>query len=308
MAPQVPPPITRHYHARVRAKIDTYPVVKKIDEMNDFEFWTFNGGVPGPMIRARVGDILELILTNNDPSGMQHNIDLHAVTGPGGGATLSTCDTGETRFVHLKLLRPGLYMYHCAVSPVSYHIANGMYGMILVEPREGLPPVDKEFYVVQGDFYIDEPENNFVGSSYEKVLAEKPDYVLFNGQLGSLTDENRLKVDQGDRVRVYFGNGGPNLISSFHMIGMIFDKVYREGDLISPPGRHIQTTLVPAGGAVVVEVDAIVPGIYTLVDHSISRIEKGAVGFLEVVGDDKRDDIFSSPHEPKVCKDCKLHP
>jgi len=260
------------------------------------------------MIRAREGDILEVTLTNKDTSGMQHNVDFHAVTGPGGGASILTCDYAESRFASMKLLRPGLFIYHCAVAPVSYHIGNGMYGLILVDPKDGFPQVDKEFYIVQGDFYTDEPDqDNFVSSSYEKVLSEDPNYVLFNGRVGALTDNGTLEVNQGDKIRLYFGNGGPNLVSSLHVIGMIFDKVYREGDIISPPARNIQTTLVPSGGVAILEMEAIVPGIYTLIDHSISRIEKGAVGFISVIGNDIRSDVFSSPYEPKVCEDCKVH-
>lgn len=310
-APNVPPPITREHPVRLRVDMEAYPRVMPIDELNKFEFWTFNGAVPGPMIRARVGDVMELSFTNRDESGMQHNLDFHAVTGPGGGAPLTTSDLNETRFTHFKLLRPGLFIYHCAVDPVGMHIGTGMWGLILVEPKEGLSPADKEFYVVQSDFYTEDKPiegSDVLDFSMEKGIAEKPTYVVFNGRVGALQNEGTLKAKQGDRIRIFFGNAGPNLVSSFHTIGMIFDKVYREGDLVSPPARHIQTTLVPAGGAVVVEFDAVVPGTYTLVDHSIFRSEKGAAGFLEITGDDKRNDIYSSPHPPKLCPTCKLHP
>lgn len=261
------------------------------------------------MIRARVGDVMELSFTNRDASGMQHNLDFHAVTGPGGGAPLSTSDLNETRYSHYKLQSPGLFIYHCAVDPVGMHIGTGMWGLMLVEPKEGLAPVQREFYVVQSDMYTEESAGSEVlDFSMQRGLEERPSYVVFNGRVGALQNEGRLRVQQGERVRIYFGNAGPNLVSSFHTIGTVFDKVYREGDLVSPPARYIQTTLVPAGGAVVVEFDAVVPGTYTLVDHAIWRTEKGAVGFLEVVGDNKRTDLYSSPHPPKLCPTCKLHP
>lgn len=269
------------------------------------------------MIRARVGDVMELSFTNRDESGMQHNLDFHAVTGPGGGAPLTTSDLNETRYSHYKLLSPGLFIYHCAVDPVGMHIGTGMWGMMLVEPKEGLAAVDREFYVMQSDFYAEpsadattdpQASSNVLEFSMERGVDERPTHVVFNGRVGALQNEGKLRVRQGERVRIYFGNAGPNLISSFHTIGVTFDKVYREGDLVSAPARHIQTTLVPAGGAVVVEFDAVVPGTYTLLDHSIWRTEKGAVGFLEVVGDNPRSDLYSSPHPPKLCPTCKLHP
>jgi hypothetical protein len=139
-------------------------------------------------------------------------------------------------------------------------------------------------------------------------MQEHPMYVVLNGAEGALT-ERPLLAQQGERVRIFFGNAGPNLISSFHVIGAIFDKVYREGDLISAPARSIQTTLVPAGGAAVVELDLPVPGSLTLVDHSIFRIEKGCVGFLKVAarGGDRRKDLYTSGEPPVPCPGCKLH-
>ena len=119
--------------------------------------------------------------------------------------------------------------------------------------------------------------------------------------------EGSLKAQVGDKVRVYFGNAGPNLISSFHIIGTIFKNVYREGDLISPPAHSIQTTLVPAGGSTVVDIDLSVPGTFTFVDHAIFRIEKGAVGYLVVDG--KPDyDIYASDQDPVLCPGCLVHP
>jgi copper-containing nitrite reductase len=189
------------------------------------------------------------------------------------------------------------------------HIANGMYGLILVEPEGGLPKVDREFYVLQSDFYTKEPVEGqeLLEFSHEEGAKEHPRFVVFNGKAGALTGEGVLKAKTGERVRIYFGDAGPNLISSFHVIGEIFDRVYREGDLVSEPGRSIQTTLVPAGGATVVEFGLEVPGTYTLVDHAIFRVEKGAAGFLEV-GGKPRHDIYVSQDDPEPCEGCLVHP
>lgn len=291
-APEVPPPIERDTPAILKIHLENNTRVMPIDQERQYNFWTFNGQTPGPFIRARVGDVLEIYMTNTDASGMPHNIDLHAVTGPGGGAPVTTVTPGETRLVRFKLLHPGLFVYHCAAPPVMDHIANGMYGMILVEPEGGLPAVDREFYVMQSEFYIKpESEEGVLEFSHKQGLDEHPRYVVFNGRKGALMGPGALKAKTGERVRIYFGNIGPNLISSFHVIGEIFDSVYREADLVSAPARSVQSTIVPAGGATVVEFDLEVPGDYTLVDHAIFRIEKGAIGTLSVEGE-PRPDIY----------------
>lgn len=308
-APQVPPPIARKHPALVRAHLEGGMKEMPLDNQVSYTFWTFNDHAPGPMIRARVGDTLELRITNTDASGMPHNVDFHAVTGPGGGATVTTVVEGEERKAWFKLLHPGLYVYHCAAPPVMDHIANGMYGLILVEPEKGLPKVDREFYVFQSEFYTTAPAEGAtsVQFSHEDGVIEHPRFVVFNGRVGSLIGDGALKAKAGEKVRIFFGNGGPNLISSFHVIGEIFDRVYRDADLLSPPGRSIQTTLVPPGGATVVEFGVEVPGTYTLVDHAIFRLEKGGVGFLEVEGD-PRHDIYLSQDDAPTCPGCLVHP
>ena len=210
------------------------------------------------------------------------------------------------------MIHPGLFVYHCAVGPVGVHVANGMYGLILVEPEGGLPPVDKEYYVMQGEIYTDphshSDDKNVLEFSYPNTLKEQPTYVLFNGKQGSLTGANALKAAVNEKVRLFVGNGGPNLVSSFHVIGTIFDKVYREGDLISPPARSIQTTTIPAGGAAVVDMRPATTGTFTLVDHSITRIDKGAVGFLTVTGDKElHRNVYHSEEAPRSCPDCTHH-
>lgn len=252
-----------------------------------YEYWTFDRTVPGPMLRVRDGDTVELTLANAEDSRIAHNIDLHAVTGPGGGAHATMVQPGEERTFRFKALNPGLYVYHCAAPHVPTHVAMGMYGLILVEPPGGLPPVDKEFYIMQGEIYT----NAFPGVkghavfSEEGLRSETPNYVVFNGQFQALTGDHALEASVGDRIRVFVGNGGPNLISSFHVIGEIFDVVHREGG--SDASHNIQTTMIPAGGAAWVEFTIEVPGEYVMVDHSLSRaIDKGAVAVLIAKGDE----------------------
>jgi nitrite reductase (NO-forming) len=251
----------------------------------EYTFWTFGGAVPGKFIRIREGDEVEFHLENHPDSRFPHNIDLHAVTGPGGGAASSFAAPGQAAVFNFKALNPGLYVYHCATAPVGMHVANGMYGLILVEPEDGLPPVDREFYVVQSEFYTTghygEPGHQ--GFSMAKAMAEQADYVVFNGAVGALTGERAMRARVGETVRLFVGNGGPNLASSFHVIGEIFDRVYPEGGF--SVNRHLQTTLIPAGGSAIVEFELDVPGRYILVDHSIFRaFNKGALAYLDVEG------------------------
>jgi nitrite reductase (NO-forming) len=258
-----------------------------------YNFWTFGGTVPGSFIRVRKGDTVEFKLKNRHDSHMSHNIDLHAVTGQGGGAEATFTLPGKETQFSFKALNPGLYIYHCAMAPVGMHIANGMYGLILVEPEEGLPPVDKEFYVVQGDFYTEGAygEPGLQPFSLEKAIDEHPTYVVFNGSVDALQGDNALKAKAGETIRMFVGNGGPNLVSSFHVIGEIFDKVWTEGG--SKYQENVQTTLIPAGGSAMVEFKADVPGNFVLVDHSIFRtFHKGSLGILKVEGD-KNPDIYT---------------
>lgn len=438
-APHVPPPIARSHQAKVVVPLSAGVKVMSIGRGEQkFEFWPFDGAVPGPIFRARVGDVLCLSLRNDDPTGMEHNLDVHAVSGPGGGSTVLTSRSGETTAAEFRLLYPGFFVYHCAVGPIGVHIGRGMYGACIVEPEEGLPPVDKEFFIMQSEIYADLPtppppqakskpvpvpalaaataaaasiaaasaaaakdgpavvfsrdatdiaatvaaskvpgattagtsktpaitaaaatgkdanngkapaaapvspavassfdadedededDPNLVGFDYEAGQAEKPRLVVFNGRDGSLRNEGTLKVDLNDRVRVYFANAGPNLVSSLHVIGAVMENVYRDGDLASPPARAVQVTPVASGGAAVFELDTRVPGTLTLVDHSIFRTEKGAVGFIEVGGGadcfnnnnrveceiaQKRKDeiaeLFFAVQPPRTCESCNLHP
>jgi nitrite reductase (NO-forming) len=286
-APEVPPPVDRDYPAKVIVDMEVREQDMEISEGVSYTFWTFGGTVPGSFIRVRQGYTIEFHLKNHPDSKMPHNIDLHAVTGPGGGATSSFTAPGHEAVFSFKALNQGLFVYHCATAPVGMHVANGMYGLILVEPPEGLPPVDKEFYVMQGEFYTvgKYREKGHQPFDMQKAIEENATYVLFNGSEGAMVGENAIKASVGDSVRLFVGNGGPNLDSSFHVIGEIFDKVFYEGG--TNYQENVQTTLVPAGGSAMTEFRVEVPGTFILVDHSIFRaFNKGALGMLKVDGED----------------------
>ena len=251
-----------------------------------FSYFTFNGTIPGPMLRVRLGDTIELHLKNETSSSFPHSIDLHAVTGPGGGAVFTSTNPGQETSFTFQALNVGLYVYHCATPSVAHHIANGMYGLILVEPPGGLPPVDREFYVMQGEVYTEQAfgAQGHLDFSETKLLSEAPEYFVFNGAAGALTqDANALHATVGETVRIFFGVGGPNFTSSFHVIGEIFDRAYPFAALGSPL-EDVQTVSVPPGGATMVEFELQVPGRYILVDHALSRLERGLAGYLIVDG------------------------
>ena len=286
-APEVPPPVNRDHAALVKVKMETIEKTMKMADGVDYTYWTFNGDVPGQMIRVREGDTVEVEFSNNPNSTVPHNVDFHASTGTGGGAAATFTAPGRTSTFRWKALQAGLYIYHCAVAPVGMHIGNGMYGLVLVEPKEGLPKVDKEFYIVQGDFYTKGKygEPGLQPFDMDKAIREDADYVVFNGHVGAIAGDNALKAKVGETVRMYVGNGGPNLVSSFHVIGEIFDKVYVEGGKLI--NENVQSTLIPAGGAAMIEFKVDIPGSYTIVDHSLFRaFNKGALGQLVVEGED----------------------
>jgi nitrite reductase (NO-forming) len=287
-APNVPAPITRMHATKVIVELETVETVKRLADGVDYTFWTFGGDVPGHFIRVREGDQVEFHLKNHKHSAVPHNIDLHAVTGPGGGAAATLTLPGGESVFSFRALNPGLYVYHCAVSPVPMHIGNGMYGLILVEPKEGLPKVDREFYVMQSEFYAKPgaTKSDPHTLDMDRGTDERPTHVVFNGSVGALTGDKALQAKVGESVRLFVGNGGPNLVSSFHVIGEIFDNVYGEGgSMVSQ--RNVQTTLVPAGGSAIVEFRAEKPGNLVLVDHSIFRaFNKGAIAMMKISGED----------------------
>jgi nitrite reductase (NO-forming) len=295
----VPPPVGDRDAEHHVVELTAIEVDGILDDGTTYHYMTFDGTVPGPMLRMREGDTMEIILHNAETSHLPHSIDLHAVTGPGGGAVYTQTMPGDTTSFTFQALSPGLYVYHCATASVAHHIATGMYGLILVEPEGGLDPVDHEFYVMQGEIYTAQPmgTQGHLDFDYQSMLDEHPQYFVLNGAANALTQEEyALRAEVGDTVRIFFGVGGPNFTSSFHVIGEIFDRVYDQASLTAPPLTDVQTTLVPPGGATMVEFTLDVPGNYVLVDHALSRLERGLAGFLIVEGDDEPD-IFHSDGE-----------
>jgi nitrite reductase (NO-forming) len=287
--PEVPPPTHRTTAAKVIVELEVRELEGEISDGVRYTYWTFGGTVPGSFIRVRQGDTVEFHLKNHPDNKMPHNIDLHGVIGPGGGAASSFTAPGHESQFTFKALNPGIYVYHCATAPVGMHVANGMYGLLLVEPPEGLPPVDHEYYVMQGDFYTvgKYREKGLQPFDMQRAIDERPTYVLFNGAEGALIGDKALKAKVGDTVRLFVGNGGPNLVSSFHLIGEIFDKVWFEGG--TRYQENVQTTVIPAGGAAIAEFHTVVPGSFVMVDHSLFRaFNKGALGILKVEGPENK--------------------
>ncbi len=293
----LPAPLEVRAPQTVVVNLEAVEVEGQLADGTTFTYWTFNRAVPGPFIRVRVGDTLEVHMKNNTSSTMNHSVDFHAVTGPGGGAVMTQTEPGKESIFTAKALNVGLFVYHCATPMVANHISNGMYGLILVEPEGGLPKVDREFYVMQGDIYTTGAfgDKGKQTTDITKLLNEDPEYIVFNGAVGALTAQKPLKANVGETVRIFFGVGGPNLTSSFHVIGEIFDRVYDQASLTSAPLTDVQTTIVPPGGATVVEFKLEVPGNYILVDHALSRLQRGLAGFLIVEGDPNPEIFLGTP-------------
>ncbi len=301
-ADDLPPPINRRQSQRVSIDLYSDEVVAEMMPDVTYQYWTYNGKVPGPFIRARTGDQIDINLSHGKPGlaheahnqhtssehtaagHSAHSIDLHAVVGPGGGAPLMQVAQGEQKSFSFNATHPGIYIYHCASPHVPTHVANGMYGMILVEPEQGLSKVDREFYVMQGDFYTHGKygDKGLQAFSKEKLLNEHPEYFLFNGRVNSLSGERALKAKVGEKIRLFVGVGS-HIASNFHIIGAIFDNVYQYGAITNPPLKNVQTTIIAPGSAVMIEFTAEVPGKYLLVDHSLTRaIDKGALAELVI--------------------------
>ena len=282
----LPAPLEPREPTTVVINLEAVEVEGQLADGTTYTYWTFNGAVPGPFFRVRLGDTIEVHMKNNTSSTMNHSVDFHAVTGPGGGAVMTQTQPGKESVFTAKALNVGLFVYHCATPMVADHISNGMYGLILVEPEGGLPPVDREFYVMQGELYTSGAfgEQGHQMSDTTKLLNEDPEYFVFNGAVGALTTQKPLKANVGETIRIFFGVGGPNFTSSFHVIGEIFDRVFDQASLTGAPLTDVQTTLVPPGGATMVEFKLEVPGSFILVDHALSRLQRGLAGFLIVEG------------------------
>ena len=295
----LPPPIAERAPAVVKVTLTSKELVGALDPASGttYRYWTFDGKLPGPFIRVRQGDMIEVTLVNPKDSTMVHSVDLHAVIGPGGGATLLQVPPGQSKTFTFQATTPGLFVYHCGSPMIAQHIANGMYGLILVEPPGGLPHVDHEYYVMQSEFYTTAPKgkSGIQQFSVENLMAENAQYYLFNGAVDSLTKEYPLHADEGQTVRIFFGNAGPNATASMHMVGEIFTRYYQFGSLSSPPLEGIQTATIPPGDAGIFEVKARAPGQFSFMDHAISRMEKGDLAFLEVKGPENTALIHAGP-------------
>lgn len=295
-APAMPPAATRATPAIIEVEFEVVEGISMIDPANgvETETWGYRvvggeesvvTGTPGPVIRARVGDVLRFTITNPESSMHPHNVDFHAVTGQGGGAEATIVAPGETATIEARLLYPGFFMYHCAYGDVPAHISHGMYGGILVDPATPLPAVDHEWYIVQSEYFTAAPSSGVAEFDRQRVTDEDPSYVVFNGAVGAIAGDNALQMNVGERARIYFVNAGLNLDSNFHPIGSHWDVVYPEAALLGAPLRGSQTTLVPAGGGTVVELVGHVPSTIILVDHALARaFDKGAVGQIVVTG------------------------
>lgn len=288
----VPPPLTRSEAQSVVLEVTTREMPYEVADGVTTDAFTFDGQIPGPFYRFRVGDTVEYHLKNDENNVEDHSTDFHWVTGPGGGAEVLQTAPGEESVARFKALMPGLYLYHCASGDIAMHIASGMFGLVLVEPEGGLAPVDREYFVVQNEWYLAGNQPGHWDMDRAKAEVEEATYVVFNGRAGALMGDNALKANVGETVRLYVGNIGANYVSSFHIIGEMFDQVYQYGSLTTEPLHDIQTVLIPAGGTAIVEITFEVPGTYLMVDHSIFRLDKGAVGAIVVEGPEAPD-IYS---------------
>jgi copper-containing nitrite reductase len=300
----LPPPTGNRAPAVVKVTLTSKELVGALDPASGttYRYWTFNGKVPAPFIRAQQGDTIEVTLVNSKDSTMVHSLDFHAAIGPGGGAALTQVPPGQSKTFSFQATTPGLFFYHCGSPMIAQHIANGMYGLILIEPVGGLPQVDHEYYLMQGEIYTTAPKgkSGLQQFSADNLMAENAQYYVFNGAVDAITKEFPLQAKEGETVRIYFGNAGPNATASEHMVGEIFTHYYQLGSLASPPLAGIQTAAVPPGGAAIFEVKASVPGQFTLMDHAISRMEKGNMAILQVNGPENIALMHAGPAAPSA--------
>lgn len=288
----IPDPISRNRSVTHDITLESKDVISEIEPGVEFKYMTYGGQVPGPMIRVRQGDKVNLTFKNNSQNTLLHNVDFHAVYGTGGGAKATLCPPGKTQELHFKLMYPGAFIYHCAVPRLDEHIASGMYGMIVVEPHEGLPEVDHEFYLGQHETYTNKEagEKGFHELNIDAMKSEDPTYVLLNGEKKALTEDRygAMKTEVGDSARIFMVTGGPNLASNFHAIGNVWTKAWREGAIASEPEEYVQTCSVAPGSCGIFEMDFPVPEKSFLVDHALSRYNhKGMLGVIEVEGEEQ---------------------
>jgi nitrite reductase (NO-forming) len=282
-SPNVPPPITRTQPATVVVNLEASEWVGPISDDNNYEFWGVNGMVPGPMIRVMVGDTVEVNLKNKKDSKQSHNLDFHKATD---GAALVNAEPGKEAKITFKATKQGVFVYQSSTAAPAniQHLLSGMYGLISVEPAGGLKPVEKEFYVMQSEFYMkDGKKNDTLVFSNDKVKEADASYIVHNGHMTALV-KIPLRSKVGETTRWFYGNAGVNFDSSWHVIGEMLDRVWPAGDMSKAPIEHIQSTLVPPGEATIGEFKGEMPGTFVSVDHSIFRTEKGALGLLKIDG------------------------
>jgi nitrite reductase (NO-forming) len=251
--------------------------------------WTFGGAVPGPAIRVKVGDTVRIHLKNPAESKLPHSVDFHASM-VAWNDEMTSINPGEEKLYEWKADYAGVWMYHCGTAPALHHIANGMYGMVIVEPKEGLPPVDKEFAFVQSEWYLG-PQGEPASLTKAAAAAPAPDFVAFNGVADQYKD-NPIQIETGKKVRAFVLNAGPSIDSSFHIVGTIFDTVIKEGVQLTPdnPGRYGSQAvdLAPAQGAIV-EFTMAEDGLYPIVTHAFNFVGRGALGLFKAGdGDPKK--------------------
>jgi nitrite reductase (NO-forming) len=286
VAPRVPPPTARNYATRVVLDLEIREHTKSLADGVTYTYWTFGENCPGPFVRIREGDLVETRLSNHPDNSVAHNISFQAATAPDGGGNVSLVEPGRSVTFTWRAVYPGLYLYKSTAPPAGLQVANGLYGLVLVEPRAGLPAVSREYQVVQGEFYTDGGYGERGPQSFglDKAMRSEPEYVVFNGRVGSLVGADKLEARVGERVRIYVANAGPNLASSFHIRGVTFDTVYEGGSAV-PTVRNTQNVAIAPGSTSVVEFTARVPGEYTLLDDSTFRAsQRGALGLIEVQG------------------------
>jgi nitrite reductase (NO-forming) len=311
----VPAPIDRDEPATIQQTLTTKEVTAEVEPGVTFDYMTFDGQIPGPMVRVRQGDTVELTLENPDGNAMPHNVDFHAIYGTGGGSIATTANPGSENKMKFQARYPGAFIYHCAVPNLDYHISAGMFGMIVVEPKGGLPDVDHEFYFGQHELYTnkDTGAEGHHGFDMDAMAAEDPTYVLLNGEKYAYAAAARgpLEVQKGDSVRVFLVDGGPNVSSNFHPIGNVWSRAYRDGglpedeDLEAYADKQIQTMKVPPGSCMIGEMETPVPSRIKLVDHALSRVvRKGLLAEIDVLGDEEEDiydpDFDGTDHQGPV--------
>jgi nitrite reductase (NO-forming) len=243
--------------------------------------WTFGDEVPGPVLRVKVGDLVRITLKNPETNSMPHSIDFHSSM-VAWNDEMRSINPGEELVYEFEAKYAGVFMYHCGTSPALMHIANGMFGMIIVEPKEGLPPVDHEFAIVQSEWYLGGQQQT-IDITKAGEGAPSPDFVVWNGVANQYAD-HPIEVPVGESVRVFLLNAGPNIDSSFHVVGTIFHSVIKEGIHLSEGNEGNwgaqAVDLSPAQGAII-EMRFDEDGLYPIVTHAFNFVGKGALGLFQ---------------------------